>query len=276
MPRYWTSSNALFSSSAPQGNLSAANPESLSANAVMVSFTRGLIISAPPRSIDSAVDQQSRHCRLGDEPFVTASAFIDYRLHCRGACGRLHGANLCVAEMCAYLPICGSIFELASRFVDPALGFAMGWTYFFAGLMLVCTEYSAIATVIRYWDSSTNPAAWIAVAMFSCIIANVVAVKWYGEAEFIMASTKKKAVDRLNALCMYPGGNIVGGEKGGPVLRIPERRRRRGKAPLRGKQLLQSALVHPRMDAPRAYRVGSGANPGAMQLSDSCEKTGVH
>ncbi|EJT68558.1 hypothetical protein GGTG_13871 [Gaeumannomyces tritici R3-111a-1] len=98
--------------------------------------------------------------------------------------------NLCVAEMCAYLPIRGSIFELASRFVDPALGFAMGWTYFFASLMLVCTEYPAIATVIRYWDSSTNPAAWIAVAMFSCIIVNLVAVKWYGEAEFIMASTK--------------------------------------------------------------------------------------
>ncbi|KAL8396860.1 hypothetical protein RB594_003814 [Gaeumannomyces avenae] len=98
--------------------------------------------------------------------------------------------NLCVAEMCAYLPIRGSIFELASRFVDPALGFAMGWTYFFAGVMLVCTEYSAIATIIQYWDPKTNPAAWIAVAMFSCIIVNVVAVKWYGEAEFIMASTK--------------------------------------------------------------------------------------
>lgn len=44
---------------------------------------------------------------------------------------------LCVAEMCAFLPIRGTIFELASRFVDPALGFAMGWTYFFAGTMLV-------------------------------------------------------------------------------------------------------------------------------------------
>ncbi|KLU91688.1 proline permease [Magnaporthiopsis poae ATCC 64411] len=98
--------------------------------------------------------------------------------------------NLCVAEMCAYLPIRGSIFELSSRFVDPALGFAMGWTYFFAGLMLVCTEYSAIATVIQYWDPTINPGAWIAVAMFSCIIVNVVAVKWYGEAEFVMASTK--------------------------------------------------------------------------------------
>ncbi|KAK2612650.1 hypothetical protein QQS21_001266 [Conoideocrella luteorostrata] len=98
--------------------------------------------------------------------------------------------NLCVAEMCAYLPVRGSIFELASRFVDPALGFAMGWTYFYAGVMLVCTEYSAVATVMQYWNTEVNPAAWIAMSMVVCIALNVVAVKYYGESEFIMASTK--------------------------------------------------------------------------------------
>ncbi|KAM0542985.1 hypothetical protein ACHAPJ_012542 [Fusarium lateritium] len=97
---------------------------------------------------------------------------------------------LCVAEMCAYLPIRGSIFELASRFVDPAVGFSMGWTYFFGTSMLVCVEYSAVAAVMEYWDSTTNPAAWIALAMGICIFLNVVAVKWYGEAEFILAFTK--------------------------------------------------------------------------------------
>ncbi|KAF7562906.1 hypothetical protein G7046_g1213 [Stylonectria norvegica] len=100
--------------------------------------------------------------------------------------------NLCVAEMCAYLPVRGTIFELASRFIDPALGFAMGWTYFYAGVMLVCVEYSAIATLMGYWIPITqvNPAAWIAMAMVICVLLNVVAVKYYGEAEFIMASLK--------------------------------------------------------------------------------------
>lgn len=85
--------------------------------------------------------------------------------------------NLCVAEMCSYLPIRGSIFELASRFVDPALGFSMGWTYFYAGVMLVCVEYSAVATLMQYWVPDINPAAWIVMAMFICITLNVVAVK---------------------------------------------------------------------------------------------------
>jgi yeast amino acid transporter len=57
---------------------------------------------------------------------------------------------LCVAEMCAYLPIRGSIFEIASRVCGPAVGLAMGWTYFFAGTMLVCVEYSAVATLMQY------------------------------------------------------------------------------------------------------------------------------
>lgn len=98
--------------------------------------------------------------------------------------------NLCVAELCAYLPVRGSIFELASRYVDPALGFAMGWTYFFAGTMLVCVEYSAVATVIQYWNADINSAAWIALAMGLCVLVNLLAVKFYGESEFVMASFK--------------------------------------------------------------------------------------
>ncbi|KAI1493314.1 amino acid permease/ SLC12A domain-containing protein [Biscogniauxia mediterranea] len=116
--------------------------------------------------------------------------------------------NLCVAEMCAYLPIRGTIFELASRFVDPALGFAMGWTYFFAGTMLVCVEYSAVATVMQYWDPDTNAAAWIAMAMGVCFLLNVVAVKWFGESEFIMASTK---VLLLFGLCLLTLITMSGG-----------------------------------------------------------------
>jgi amino acid transporter len=117
--------------------------------------------------------------------------------------------NLCVAEMCAYLPIRGNIFELASRFVDPALGFAMGWTYFFAGVMLVCTEYSAVATVMQYWNTSVNPAAWIAMAMAVCFLLNVVAVKYYGESEFVMASTKVLLLIGLVLLTLITmcGGN---------------------------------------------------------------------
>ena len=56
--------------------------------------------------------------------------------------------------------------------------------------MLVCTEYSAVAFIMDYWQIDVNPAAWVAMAMVICLALNLVAVKYYGEAEFIMASTK--------------------------------------------------------------------------------------
>lgn len=91
--------------------------------------------------------------------------------------GFIWPTTLNVAEMVAWLPIRGSIYELAARFVDPALGFAMGWAYFSAGAMLVFTGYSAVATVISYWNINVNPAVWIAIAISVCYFLNMVAVK---------------------------------------------------------------------------------------------------
>nr|RBQ95950.1 hypothetical protein FVER53263_08503 [Fusarium verticillioides] len=106
-----------------------------------------------------------------------------------------------IAEMAAWLPIRGSIYELASLFVDPALGFAMGWTYFCAGAMLVCTECVAVATVMQYWNTDINPAVWIAIALS-------LGYRWYGEAEFIMGSTK---ILLILGLIMATFVTIVGG-----------------------------------------------------------------
>lgn len=124
--------------------------------------------------------------------------------------------NLCVAEMLAHLPVRGTIFELAGRYVDPALGFAMGWTYFFAGAMLVCTEYSAVATVMGFWDSETNPAVWVTMTLVVCVFLNVVAVRWYGESEFVMASTKVLLLIGLILLTFITmvGGNPQGDRYG--------------------------------------------------------------
>ena len=115
--------------------------------------------------------------------------------------------NLCVAEMCAWLPVRGTIFELAGRYVDPALGFAMGWTYFFAGAMLVCTEYSAVATVMQYWNTDVNPAVWITMCIVVCFLLNVVAVRYASASSFAwLAYTNVDAggMAKVNSLWLRP------------------------------------------------------------------------
>ena len=85
--------------------------------------------------------------------------------------------TLCVGEMLAFLPVRGCIYELAGRYVDPAFGFALGWIYFFAGCMVLCVEYAAVAAVMGYWNIDVNPAVWIAMSLVSCYLLNVVAVR---------------------------------------------------------------------------------------------------
>lgn len=85
--------------------------------------------------------------------------------------------NMAVAEMATHLPIRGSIYEFASRYVDPAFGFALGWTYFYGSAMLFCAELSAVATVMGYWNVDVNEAAWVAMALGVCVFLNVFAVK---------------------------------------------------------------------------------------------------
>lgn len=137
--------------------------------------------------------------------------------------------SLGVAEMVSHLPIRGSVYNFASRYVDPAFGFALGWTYFYGSAMLFCTELSAVATVMGFWNISVNEAVWVAMALVVCIFLNVFAVKyvksgvfmalaniqitrWYGESEFLFGGTKILLLLGLLLLTLVTmcGGNPMG------------------------------------------------------------------
>jgi amino acid transporter len=49
----------------------------------------------------------------------------------------------CLGEMAVVLPVSGSFTRYATRFYDPALGFAMGWQYWLAWVAVFGTEASA-------------------------------------------------------------------------------------------------------------------------------------
>lgn len=97
---------------------------------------------------------------------------------------------MAAAEMCSWLPVRGSIFQFAERYVDPALGFAGGWIYFYGALMLVCSDFTGCVSVISFWDDKTNPGWYILLTLGVSLILNLVAVKYYGEVEFVTASFK--------------------------------------------------------------------------------------
>lgn len=56
-----------------------------------------------------------------------------------------------LGEMATYLPLPDGFSGYASRFVDPCLGFAVGYTYWFKYIIITPNQLTAAALVIQYW-----------------------------------------------------------------------------------------------------------------------------
>ncbi|KIK78751.1 hypothetical protein PAXRUDRAFT_16708 [Paxillus rubicundulus Ve08.2h10] len=101
-------------------------------------------------------------------------------------------ASLCsVGEMTSFAPVRGTFPHYASRWVDEALGFAVGWNYFYTNAITVPVEISGAQLLISYWDSNPDH-QWIylAVMCISTCAINVFGVRWFGEAEFVFSFMK--------------------------------------------------------------------------------------
>ncbi|GAB1317839.1 Putative proline-specific permease put4 [Madurella fahalii] len=97
-----------------------------------------------------------------------------------------------LGEMATWLPLPGAIPQYCARYVDEALGFAVGWNNWYASAITICAEISASAVIIGYWQGAqdVNVAVWISILLAFIIFLNIFAVAIYGEAEFCFASIK--------------------------------------------------------------------------------------
>lgn len=99
-----------------------------------------------------------------------------------------------LAEMATYNPRSGSFAEYANRYVDPALGFAMGWNYWFCGAITVAVELSTVGIVMNFWFPHVPSWLFSLLAFVIIFTINYFSVRAYGEAEFWLALLKVAAV----------------------------------------------------------------------------------
>lgn len=66
-----------------------------------------------------------------------------------------------LGEMSAYLPHKKGFAGYATRFVDPAFGFALGANYLCKYLITTPNNINAAGVVIQYWNQSVNIAVWM-------------------------------------------------------------------------------------------------------------------
>ncbi|PWY83708.1 proline-specific permease [Aspergillus sclerotioniger CBS 115572] len=100
-----------------------------------------------------------------------------------------------LGEMTTYLPIKGiSVPYIIGRYTEPSIGFAAGYNYWYSFAMLLASEVTAAGIIIQYWTTSINVGVWITIILLVILVLNVVAVSWYGEAEFWFATLKILAI----------------------------------------------------------------------------------
>ena len=91
-----------------------------------------------------------------------------------------------LGEMATYIPISGAFASYASRFVDPSLGFAMGWIYWFSWAITYALELTASGLILQYWAPGLNIGIFIGVFWAIITLLNFLPVNFYGEVVSIL------------------------------------------------------------------------------------------
>ena len=97
-----------------------------------------------------------------------------------------------LGEMATWLPLESGFTGYATRFCDPALGFSVGYTYWFKYIILSPNQLTAGALVIQYWvdRDKVNPGVFIAIFLVAIIAINYLGIRFFGEFEFWLSSVK--------------------------------------------------------------------------------------
>ena len=95
-----------------------------------------------------------------------------------------------LGEMATLLPLSGSFETYATRFVDPAFGFALGWNYWFCWATCVACELVAGSIIVKFWLPNTNATLWSILFLVILFILNLTSARAYGEGEYWFASIK--------------------------------------------------------------------------------------
>ncbi|KAF2867911.1 AAT family amino acid transporter [Massariosphaeria phaeospora] len=123
----------------------------------------------------------------GPASLVLAYGLIGIMLYCT-----VHA----LGELAVAFPVAGSFAVYASRFIDPAWGFAMAWNYALSWLVALPLEIVAASITMSFWPGArgVNPAVWVTIFLVLIISINMFGVKGYGEAEFVFSIIKITAV----------------------------------------------------------------------------------
>ncbi|MGG0796764.1 amino acid permease [Brevibacillus laterosporus] len=117
-----------------------------------------------------------------------------------------------LGEMAAYMPESGSFSTYATKFVDPALGFALGWNYWYNWAITIAAELSAATLLMKFWFPNSSSLLWSGLFLAFMFGLNYLSVKGYGESEFWFSMIKVATVIIFLVVGILMIFGIMGGE----------------------------------------------------------------
>ncbi|MEV4680287.1 amino acid permease [Streptomyces kurssanovii] len=105
-----------------------------------------------------------------------------------------------LGEMSSAMPASGSFSVHAERALGRWAGFSVGWLYWFLLVVVLAAEATAAAAIAHGWAPAVPPWGWVLVFMVVFTVANLTAVKNFGEFEFWFAALKVGAIVLFLAL----------------------------------------------------------------------------
>ncbi|KAG0029497.1 hypothetical protein BGZ82_007941 [Podila clonocystis] len=120
-----------------------------------------------------------------------------------------------LGEMATLIPTAGSFNTYAARFVDPALGFALGVNYFLNWAVTVAVEIAAASMILQFWVSPDVLPSWVWSVLFLLfmVFVNFLSVRAYGEAEYWFSVIKVLTVIIFIIVGILVDAGVVGGDK---------------------------------------------------------------
>ncbi|WP_283679783.1 amino acid permease [Lentilactobacillus sp. Marseille-Q4993] len=116
-----------------------------------------------------------------------------------------------LGEMATNMPISGSFAAYSAKYVDPALGFAMGWNYWFNWAITVAVDVSTVALVMKFWLPDVPSWIWSGAALLLIFLINAMSVRTFGETEFWMSLIKVVTIIIFLAVGILTIFGIMGG-----------------------------------------------------------------
>ncbi|MEU8886557.1 amino acid permease [Streptomyces sp. NPDC048442] len=99
-----------------------------------------------------------------------------------------------LGEMSSAIPASGSFSVHAERALGRWAGFSVGWLYWFLLVVVLAVEATGAAKIANGWVPGVPQWTWVLIFMVVFTVANLAAVKNFGEFEFWFAALKVGAI----------------------------------------------------------------------------------